>query len=512
MAAVVSLASSASALPSDATVEVVALTGATVGEEGVGPLLAIKSADINNAGEWVAAVTLADGSDLGTAVDSAVITSSEVIIRDGQPVPDEIGATYTFTFFPRIDNAGRVATPVRYTKSGSTETGIVFDGALIAKSGLPLALDGLPPNAVYLSFQTLALNNVGTLVAGSLYGPDPPYGDAVLSSWSVGPGDPATNSVLAAVGAPLPDGYTDADVDEINAFQLLDINDAGHSMFSVEFEGSSPNSGLVLNSTPLAIEGQPSPGGGPWLALENSLGAVNNNGDWMINAVTLSPPGAPTVTQRIIVLGGPSSMEPTLYFAAGDSAPGFDELQLTQPVGLGLADTGQLLWLAQVVGAGSAEDQILYVDDEPLLFEGDALLDMGPTSALTPDASISDNGEWALIRVILATGQQALVRVGLGPQSGEDDDCKVGDVNGDGDVDILDVQCTVLTALWQLTGPESEGPICQQDAPDASDLNCDGFIDVSDAAIHVTMALGASLPTVIDTNANQCPDACEVPE
>ena len=79
------------------------------------------------------------------------------------------------------------------------------------------------------------------------------------------------------------------------------------------------------------------------------------------------------------------------------------------------------------------------------------------------------------------------------------------DVNGDGEVDVVDVQCVVLTVL----GPGL--PDCLAN-PEAADLNCSGATDVVDYQLMVLVVLAypqPGVPAIQDADGNNIVDACE---
>lgn len=84
---------------------------------------------------------------------------------------------------------------------------------------------------------------------------------------------------------------------------------------------------------------------------------------------------------------------------------------------------------------------------------------------------------------------------------------ELGDIDGDGGVDVADVQCLVLVLLEVLAVTE-EPPACLD--PEAqTDLDGDTQLDIVDAVVLAAFALGAPLPEAIDQNANGCPDGYE---
>ncbi len=80
----------------------------------------------------------------------------------------------------------------------------------------------------------------------------------------------------------------------------------------------------------------------------------------------------------------------------------------------------------------------------------------------------------------------------------------LGDVDADGAVDVVDVQCLVLSALASVAGDAA--PACEAGP---SDLDCSGSIDVVDVVLDTRLALGLGLAVSVDADANGCPDGCD---
>ena len=80
-----------------------------------------------------------------------------------------------------------------------------------------------------------------------------------------------------------------------------------------------------------------------------------------------------------------------------------------------------------------------------------------------------------------------------------------GDVTGDAEVDVSDIQCTVLTNL----NPTPPGCLAGEDS---ADLNCDGTVDIVDVQLIVLIVLAHpqnGVPEAQDANGNNVVDACE---
>jgi hypothetical protein len=85
----------------------------------------------------------------------------------------------------------------------------------------------------------------------------------------------------------------------------------------------------------------------------------------------------------------------------------------------------------------------------------------------------------------------------------------LGDINADGTSTVVDVQCGILTALWELTGGVNPVPDCTNGDATAADLECNGTVDVVDVQLAIQYVLDNPLSSSIDEDGNGCPDSCE---
>jgi hypothetical protein len=87
----------------------------------------------------------------------------------------------------------------------------------------------------------------------------------------------------------------------------------------------------------------------------------------------------------------------------------------------------------------------------------------------------------------------------------------LGDLTEDGSVNVSDVQCSILVALWTLDANPGSTPTCVQGNPLEADVLCDGEVNVADIVTVIARALGAPLSEVTDADADGCPDNCAPP-
>lgn len=87
----------------------------------------------------------------------------------------------------------------------------------------------------------------------------------------------------------------------------------------------------------------------------------------------------------------------------------------------------------------------------------------------------------------------------------------LGDINGDGGTNVVDVQCSIVTTLWTLSGENPvEEPTCIGSDSERADINCTDGVNVTDVVLSIQLALGAQLSATLDADASGCPDTCEL--
>lgn len=117
-------------------------------------------------------------------------------------------------------------------------------------------------------------------------------------------------------------------------------------------------------------------------------------------------------------------------------------------------------------------------------------------------------GRWA--PMIFAAILSWAVILGLPVHASADCPAVVGDVNGDGQTDVIDAQCAILTVLWTINGQNGSAPACLgPGGPGATDVDCTNGSNIADVQLIVLLSFGQPLSPVLDADGDLCPNACE---
>lgn len=114
------------------------------------------------------------------------------------------------------------------------------------------------------------------------------------------------------------------------------------------------------------------------------------------------------------------------------------------------------------------------------------------------------------VLTVLSCGMPATAQVCVNPTTATSatEFGMVGDLNGNGVVDISDAMCATLTNLWYAAGQMGSAPGCLVVDPTAVDFDCSGSVQVSDVLNVVNIALVGVLPPSIDSDDDGCADNC----
>lgn len=84
-----------------------------------------------------------------------------------------------------------------------------------------------------------------------------------------------------------------------------------------------------------------------------------------------------------------------------------------------------------------------------------------------------------------------------------------GDVTLSGTTTVTDVQCVILTTLWELDPSASALPLCLPSTKLVADVDCNGTVNVADVINVIQLTLGAPLALELDFDQDGCTNVCE---
>ena len=163
-----------------------------------------------------------------------------------------------------------------------------------------------------------------------------------------------------------------------------------------------------------------------------------------------------------------------------------------------------------VVACGGASKVILLSAPSPADWPSAAVTATSPTLSGTPLKVAIDAAQTRAVVSRFHGGQVSVLEL-VPPVLDAWDLDPPGDVNADGAVDVLDVQCAIGVAKWALfleSAPPA--PTCTPE-PGYADLDCDGEMTIDDIKIAILWALGGDLPNAVDADESGVPDSCETP-
>ena len=87
-----------------------------------------------------------------------------------------------------------------------------------------------------------------------------------------------------------------------------------------------------------------------------------------------------------------------------------------------------------------------------------------------------------------------------------------GDLNQDGAVNVVDVQCNIKSALWLLDDELLPAPNCLGESVWTSDLDCDAVTDITDVLLTMQLALDFPMNESLDQDGDGAADTCALNE
>lgn len=430
---------------------------------GVGMVDAINNVAVNDFGETLVEVN----------TNQADTESDEVLLRNGIIAYQEgIFGTIdlpTGVFINRFD-------AININNSGDTghrffldplepaeDSGIYLNGQLIVQEGEFTTAAGLSPGTPFVALSAVKFTNTGKFLTVAIVD-DPAIESEIDRVIMLIDGDSQT--VIAKEGDVLP-GQTVVADDFANTINTSAINDNDDVMFAADLAtgDTATNFAFYLNSTLLAQEGSPSPiPGRNYQTLFAHAMDLNNAGEFIYKANL----DGDTSDDYVLVLNG------QVFRREGGPAPdGF----VFQNFGsanapIEIANNGDVLWFGDWNNPDFDFDTGLFLNDTLIVQEGVTMV--GDDMRITGLANgldtfdMSSDGRWIIFEAEFERDGEEFV----GAFAAQIDGGLLGDINCDGQVDLLDVQpfVDVLTS----------GVFSFK-----ADINSDGVVDLLDVGPFV---------------------------
>ncbi len=333
---------------------------------GVGNVTAIDGLDVNNSGTWLIQV---DTDFTPTPGDGVVLINGAQFARETDALVAPAGAGISSFGTISFNESGQVGWNLNLTGlTTTTDSGIFLGSSLLMQESAISAAPQFSAGTPYIGFFGSKLNdNLQMLVMASV-------DDAAIAS-SVdralvifqldGSGALVSESVLLKEGDSITGiaGETVTDF-ETNIHRYV-INDSGQVLSVADLTGlAANNAAIVLNTTSLVREGDPSPLAGR--SYENLTGRpidLNNNGDWVMRADLT---GATTDDEVIV------KNNTTIIAQEGTSLPGTGGFTFTSfgSGGVRIDDAGNVFWYGDWNDPDTTRDTGIFRNGQLLVQEG----------------------------------------------------------------------------------------------------------------------------------------------
>jgi len=384
------------------TITTLALEGDNIA--GVGNITNIERMSVNSSGDWVVEV---DTDNPNTNLDHAILSSVGYSNSEGLPLATPAGATLFSTSSVALADGGDLGFTfwLGGTVASAANQGVYWNDSLVLQKGSITTAPGFGAVTEIIRLENSILNNSDQfLLAVGVNDPGLPstFDRAILRLDTDGVGGLVSQTAVVKKGdlrgsGPFP-------ISNLNTSRgSYDMNDSGSAIYVAHMTtGGGGDSGVFLDATTLAEEGQPSPIlGRTWTDVGFANVTLNNNGEWAFYGQLSGAPSTNTVMER----------NGEIFLSEGDILPGTGGFGLEGFAYPDLADTGELLW----VGYWNTQAETgLFLDDTLLVQPGVTMIDgllveylIGPGIIGDPGgAAISDNGRWVIFEAALQGGSQ----------------------------------------------------------------------------------------------------------
>ena len=432
---------------------------------GAGSVQFIENLAINDAGEWIVECNT-DFAD--TDQDVVLVKNGDIFLREGIIGQIDAPPNAFIDIFDsvNINNSGNAGINLFIDPLASEQdSGVYLNGTLIIQESDLATAPGLSPDTPFVGFFDTKINSHDVIMIMASID-DPEIASTVDRAIFLV--DPSTgDQIVIAKEGDLLAGQTEQIEDFATGPHSSALNDNGEVMYIAELDGNSTtDNAIYINNTLIAQEGMDSPiNGRPYEFIADRGLDLNNKGDYVFKANLVGDAS----TDDVLIKNG------EVFKQEGDPAPGGFSFTSFGPMGgpLRIGNNGKVVWFGEWDDPDIGINTGIFVGDRLVVQSGVTEINgeiVEEVEDIQDSFAISPDGSKIIFEADLAGGVNGAFVVELR-------DVTLGDVNGDGNVDLLDVAPFVeliTTGKYLIE----------------ADLNCDGEVNLLDVAPFVDLISG----------------------
>ncbi len=369
---------------------------------GVGNVTSISTLAVNDSGTTRIEV---DTDNADTDVDNALLTDGALTLREGQALPAPMGAL--LDSFDSINiNASGDSGYNFFLDLPSDDSGVYFNTTLVIQEGSISAAPQFSAGTPYIGFFDVKMNDTNQMIV--MASVDDPN---IASSVDRGlmridldaAGGILSEDVFLKEGDVIPGAAGELITDFGTGPHETAFNNLGEILFGVDLTGGSSTNAVYLDSTPLALQGMPSPvAGRNWSSLSTVELDLNDSGDHVYSGSL----DGDSATNLLIVRNG------VKFRQEGDTLPAIGGVSVFTSFGSGplyLSEAGEVLWYGDWNDPDTDIDTGLFIDDELIVQEGVTTVGgvvIDTLRGITDGYIMSPDGRFVLFEAILADGTE----------------------------------------------------------------------------------------------------------
>ena len=370
---------------------------------GVGTVTSIFNLAVNNSGTTLVE---ADTDNADTDADSVLVRDAVLELREGQALPQPVGATLDSFDSVNLNASGDSGWNffLDGTSGSNDDSGLYYNTTLVIQEGALTTAPEFTAGTPYIGFFEAKMNDTNQmLLIGSL--DDPNIASSVdrgLMRIDVdGSGGLLSESAYLKEGDPAPNAAGETITDFGTSPHEFTINNSGDLMFAVDLTGGTSSNGVYLNMNPVGLQATPSPvAGRNWDSLSSTELDMNSSGDYVFSG-TLD---GDTASNLLLVKNGAK------FRQEGDTLPSIGGTFTFTSFGTGplwISDGGEVLWFGDWNDPDTTVDTGLFIDDELLVQEGVTTVNgvvIDSLSGVQDGYAMSRNGRYVLFEATLQGG------------------------------------------------------------------------------------------------------------